>query len=70
MNLAKKGQIRFSLFTVDSQNPKFSLEYHYCNVSLTICCIVQSYELIYLTKYLLLAYDHYYVRDRAQTFYR
>ena len=27
MNLAKKGQIHFSLFKVDSQNPRLSLEY-------------------------------------------
>ena len=27
MNLAKKGQFHFSVFKVDSQNPKFYLEY-------------------------------------------
>ena len=27
MNLAKKRQFHFSFFKVDSQNPKFSLEY-------------------------------------------
>ena len=27
MNLAKKGQLHFSFFKVDSQNPKFNLEY-------------------------------------------
>ena len=27
MNLAKKSQFHFTFFKVDSQNPKFSLEY-------------------------------------------
>ena len=27
MNLDKKGQFHFSFFKVDSQNPKFNLEY-------------------------------------------
>ena len=27
MNLAKKSQFHFSFFKVDSQNPKFNLEY-------------------------------------------
>ena len=30
MNLAKKGRFHFSLFKVDSQNYKFSLEYLIC----------------------------------------
>ena len=30
MNLAKKGQFYFSFFKVDSQNPKFNLEYLIC----------------------------------------
>ena len=33
MNLAKKRQFQFSFFKVDSQNPKFSLEYLVCACS-------------------------------------
>ena len=37
MNLAKKGRFHFSLFKVDSQNSKFSLEYLTHKIYVTVC---------------------------------